>query len=117
VSLPLAILVDHNTASGAELVAAALQEGRHATRVGARTFGKWSVQKLDDLPNGYAFKFTVGVFKTPSGKSYGGVGLAPDIEVAMDEKAFAKVGLMKELDKRLAADPPLRTALAVLQAK
>jgi carboxyl-terminal processing protease len=114
--VPIAVLVDHNTASSAELVAAALSEGRHATIIGARTYGKWSVQQLDDLPNGYAFKYTSGIFKSPSGKSYGGVGLTPDIEIAMDEKAFAKVWGINDATKRLAADPPLRTALTILQS-
>ncbi len=114
-TLPLAVLVDHATASGAELVAAALQEGRHAQVIGERTFGKWSVQKLDDLSNGYAMKYTMGLFYTASGRSFQGVGLAPDVEVDMDPKELDKLTLITDGVKRVAEDVQLRTAVALLE--
>lgn len=111
---PLAVLIDHGTASGAELLAAALQEStRHARLVGSRTHGKWSVQWLDDLPNGYAYKYTVSLFKTPSGKTYEGVGLAPDVELTVDEATLARANAAKP-EARLAIDSPLRTAKELL---
>lgn len=116
-TIPIAILVDHETSSGAELVTGALQEGRHAPVVGARTTGKWSVQVIKELGNGYAAKFTTTLFQTPSGKSFDGVGLLPDVEVGMDEMQCAKAQLITDPDKRLAADPQLRTAVAILRAK
>jgi len=116
-TLPIAILVDNDTASGAELVTGALQEARHAAVIGSRTHGKWSVQKIQELGNGYAAKFTTAVFVTPSGKSYDGVGLLPDVEVGMDETQCAKAQLVTDPEKRLAADPQLRTAVAILRAK
>jgi len=108
-TLPLAVLVDAETASGAELVAAALHDTRRARLVGTRTHGKWSVQSLDDLSNGWAYKYTVGLFQTPGGTSYEGVGLTPDVELAMDESAFARANGAKP-EERLALDAPLRTA-------
>lgn len=116
-TLPLAVLVDHETASGAELLTGALQEVRNAPVVGARTTGKWSVQVIKDLPNGYAAKFTSGIFSTPGGKSYEGTGLLPDVEVGMDEQQCAKAQLITDADKRFAADPQLRTAVAILRPK
>lgn len=107
--LPAVVLVDEQTASGAELLATALHESRHAKLVGAKTYGKWSVQQLDDLDNGYAFKYTLGLFKTPSGKTYEGVGVQPDVDVAMDETALSRSNDSKPED-RLNVDVQLRTA-------
>jgi carboxyl-terminal processing protease len=112
--VPLAVLVDHDTASSAELLAAAVQELRHATLVGARTHGKWSVQRLEDLPNGYAIKFTVGLFASPSGKSYDGTGLAPDIEVDAASDAVQRALAESDPKARLAEDVQLRTAVTLL---
>ena len=72
--VPLAVLVNGKTASGAEILTAALQEGRRAQVVGSRTFGKWSVQTIDELGNGYAIKYTVALFHTPAGRSFEGQG-------------------------------------------
>jgi carboxyl-terminal processing protease len=112
-SLPLAVLVDGETASGAELVAAALHDARHARLVGTRTHGKWSVQSLGDLSNGWAYKYTVGMFQTPSGKSYEGVGVTPDLELTTDEASFTRANAAKPED-RLLVDAPLRTAKELL---
>ncbi len=113
---PVAVLVDKSTASSAELVAAALQELRHATLVGARTKGKWSVQRIEDLPNGYAMKFTVGLFRSPAGKSYEGTGMAPDIEVDQPEETTDRALLEHDPAKRLGVDAQLRTAVSVVTA-
>lgn len=114
-AVPVAVLVGHETASGCEILASALQEGRHALLVGQKTLGKWSVQSLDELPNGYAFKYTVSLFKTPSGRSFEGVGLAPDVEVAMDRSAVSRASGVTKPEERLAKDVQLRTARGLLQ--
>jgi carboxyl-terminal processing protease len=107
--VPLAVLVDNGTSSGAELLAGALQEGRQARLVGARTHGKWSAQSLDDLSNGYAYKYTVSLFLTPARKSYEGTGIVPDVELSMDETALARANAAKPED-RLGLDVQLKTA-------
>jgi carboxyl-terminal processing protease len=114
-SLPCTVLVNSETSSGAEFVAAALRESRHAQIVGTKTFGKWSVQTIEDLSNGYAIKYTVSQFRTPSGRSFEGTGLLPDVEVALDHKACESALLIDDTEKRLAADPQLRTAIALLR--
>jgi carboxyl-terminal processing protease len=111
---PIAVLVDHDTASSAELVAAALQELRHATVVGSKTKGKWTVQRVDDLPNGYAIKYTMALFASPAGRSFDGVGMAPDVEVDQADDATMKAQSDTDPVKRLTEDVQLRTALAVL---
>ena len=114
--IPLAVLVDGETSSGGEFFAAALSESRGAQIVGSKTYGKWSVQKIDKLSNGYAMKYTVSIFQTPSGRSYGGVGLSPDVEVTMDEKAVAKAAMSgNDPVKRLENDAQMRTAVTIVR--
>jgi carboxyl-terminal processing protease len=113
--VPVAVLIDNDTASGGEFLAGALQEARHARLVGTSTHGKWSVQALDDLSNGYAYKYTVGLFRTPSGKSYEGVGLAPDVELAMDEKTLTRANGLKP-EERLTVDVQLKMAKELMRA-
>jgi carboxyl-terminal processing protease len=112
--VPVAVLVDRDTASSAELLAASLQELRRATLVGSPTHGKWTVQRIEDLPNGYAIKFTVGVFASPSGKSYEGTGIAPDVEVDAPQEATQHALADSDPKTRVAGDVQLRTAIAVL---
>ena len=78
--VPLVILVDNLTASSAEIVAAALQERGRAVLVGQRTFGKGSVQEPFAVSDGSQLKFTVGHYRTPSGRDVDGIGIDPDIE-------------------------------------
>jgi carboxyl-terminal processing protease len=111
---PIAVLVDHETASSAELVAAALQELRHATVVGSKTKGKWTVQRVDDLPNGYAIKYTMAMFASPAGRSFDGAGMSPDIEVDQADDATQRAQTEMDPVKRVSADVQMRTALAVL---
>jgi carboxyl-terminal processing protease len=112
--VPVAVLVDHDTASSAELLTAALQELRHATVVGSHTQGKWTVQTIDDLSNGYAIKYTLGVFTSPSGRSFEGTGLTPDVEVDQSGDARDRARLDQDPTKRLTDDTPLRTAVAMV---
>jgi carboxyl-terminal processing protease len=116
-AIPLVVLVDGDTASGAEVLAAALKEARRAELVGTHTFGKWSVQTIDDLPNGYGVKYTVSELRSGTGQIYDRVGLYPDIEVDMDSKAIAAAFAELDPTKRLAVDAQLRTALALLRAR
>ena len=112
--LPLVVLANEATGSSAELLAGALHEGRNAKIVGARTLGKWSVQSVDELPNGWAFKYTVSLFQTPSGLSYEGKGLTPDVDVALEEKQLARANATAKAEDRVALDPQLKTAIELV---
>jgi carboxyl-terminal processing protease len=82
------VLVNHDTASAAEIVTAALQERRSAKVVGQRTFGKGVFQAIEELSNGGALDITVGQYFTPNGRNLGGggtkpgAGIMPDIPIA-----------------------------------
>jgi carboxyl-terminal processing protease len=67
--LPVVILVDEFTASGAEILAGALQDYDRAVVLGQRTFGKGVVQTVMNLPHGRRLRFTTGSWLTPLGRS------------------------------------------------
>jgi carboxyl-terminal processing protease len=87
-SIPVVVLVDGNTASASEIVAAALQDHHRATIVGTHTFGKGVFQEEEPLSNGGALDITVGEYFTPAGRNLGGggikqgAGVSPEVEVA-----------------------------------
>ena len=78
---PMVVLVDQNTASASEIVAAALQDSGRATVIGVPTYGKGSVQSFLDLKDGSGLKLTTSRYLTPKGVTLEGVGIVPDIEV------------------------------------
>ncbi len=79
--LPLAVTVDGDTASSAEIVAAALAERRRATVVGGGTFGKTSVQEILPLAGGGALRITISHYRTPAGHDLHIRGLKPHVAV------------------------------------
>jgi carboxyl-terminal processing protease len=90
--LPIAVLVDSNTASAAEIVAGALQDHDRALLVGGATYGKGSAQNVFPLPNGGALKLTTALWYTPSGRSINKPRAADDggIVPVADTAATAK---------------------------
>ena len=82
--LPLVVLVNRVSASAAEIVAGALRDNRRAVVVGERTYGKASVQTVQELSNGEALKLTTAVFLTPSGSNLTTQGLRPTVRAVDD---------------------------------
>jgi carboxyl-terminal processing protease len=76
---PMVVLVNRDTASAAEILAAALQSNNDDPVVGTRTFGKGVFQQVINLANGGALDLTVGEFLTADGVSLAGKGLKPDV--------------------------------------
>lgn len=77
-NLPVVILIDGNTASSAEVVAAALSEQVQAKLVGTNSFGKGSIQEMYSFENGGKLALTTAHFYTPSGQKIDKIGLIPD---------------------------------------
>ncbi len=102
-ALPMAVLIDGNTASAAEILTAALADDAGATVVGSQSFGKGVFQQEIGLSNGGALKLTVGEYFTPNGENLAGNGIRPDI-AAHDNPATPR-------------DEALERALAVPSAK
>jgi carboxyl-terminal processing protease len=90
--IPVAVLVNGESASASEIVTGALQDRHRATVVGTRTFGKGVFQEIKPLSNGGALDITVGEYFTPSGRNLGGggtkrgAGITPDVR-ARDDRA------------------------------
>jgi carboxyl-terminal processing protease len=101
---PLAVLVDGGTASAAEVVTGALQDRNRAVVVGARTFGKGSVQEPKKLADGSAIELTVGRYLTPAGRSLDGVGIKPDVIVPAGASSAAAETQAVEVLSGLLAD-------------
>jgi len=80
VPVPVAVLVDGNSASASEVFAGALQDYKAAVIVGTKTYGKGSVQRLVSLETGGGLRVTVEHYKTPSRRTVEGAGIVPDIE-------------------------------------
>lgn len=76
---PLVILVNGGSASASEIVAGAMQDHNRGVVMGSKTFGKGSVQTIQNLPNGGAVKLTTARYFTPSGRSIQAQGIEPDI--------------------------------------
>lgn len=78
---PIVVMVNAGSASASEIVAGALQDQKRAVLMGAKTFGKGSVQTIMPLQSEAAIKLTTARYYTPSGRSIQGDGIVPDILV------------------------------------
>ncbi len=84
--LPTVVLVDRDTASAAEILAAALETYDLATVVGTRTFGKGTFQEVIPLTAGGALDLTIGQYLTAAGTSIAGEGVKPEIRAEDDPR-------------------------------
>lgn len=111
VNIPIAVLVNKNTASAAELFACALRDYGKAKLVGSQTYGKGVMQDVYPLSDSSAIKITTAEFNPPISENFNGVGLKPDFVVDLSAE---QEKLWYELT--VDTDPQLIKALSVVKA-
>ena len=105
--IPMAVLVNGDSASASEIFAAALQDYDWAEIVGEQTYGKGIVQYIIPLSDGSAVKLTSAKYYTPNGECIHGIGVTPDVKVAADENSASDTQLeaaVSEVEKMLQSD-------------
>jgi carboxyl-terminal processing protease len=112
---PIAMLVNGNSASAAEILAAALRQNGRALLLGARTYGKGTVQTVMPLSDGRALKLTTARYYTPAGDSINGIGIEPDRVLAGAQQAPAGVDAAGRPPTLARRDAPVAVALAELR--
>ena len=110
---PMAVLINNNTASAAELFSAALKDYDKAALVGNTTYGKGSMQQVMSLLDGSALRITYKMYFPPFSDGYDGIGISPDIEIDMD-RSLANKNIYKITDEE---DTQLQAAIAYLSKK
>ncbi|MDD5428122.1 MAG: S41 family peptidase [Candidatus Omnitrophica bacterium] len=99
---PLIILVNEGSASAAEIVAGATQDNKRGIVLGAKTYGKASVQTVVPLRDGSAVRLTTAAYLTPSGKLIKDSGILPDVAVELKETAGDMAGSPEEVFEKVA---------------
>lgn len=107
---PIVVLVDDQSISAAEFFAAALQEYDRATLVGTHTTGKGRAQQTFELSDGSALNLSVEEYFTPKGNNLAGVGIAPDVEVALTDAQLSDFYFLSPEE-----DPQLQKAVEILE--
>ncbi|MBI4537346.1 MAG: SEL1-like repeat protein [candidate division NC10 bacterium] len=118
--LPMVVLVNHGTASGAEIVAAALQDWKRAVILGEPTFGRGSIQTLIPLSDGSGLLLTTAKFFTPLGRYIGEVGITPDVVVKEPQPESTPGGLARLSRWKpgdVASDRQLQHAMVILRSR
>jgi len=103
---PTVVLVNQGSASASEIVSGALKDNGKATIVGMKTFGKGSVQTLEEMQDGSSVKITVAKWLTPKGYNINHEGIAPDVEVDLTLEDYNK-----------SIDPQMNKAVEILMKK
>ena len=98
INIPIAVLVNENTASASEILAGALKDNGKATIIGTKTYGKGVIQSLMRLTDGSGLKTTIAEYCTPNRDKINKVGIEPDITVELPENIEE---LTKENDTQL----------------
>lgn len=102
-NIPMAVLINGNSASASEIFSGALQDYGLATIVGTQSFGKGIVQSVLPLGDGSAIKLTVSTYYTPKGRSIHGEGVTPDVEVELAEELWQKAVIPLDEDNQVQA--------------
>jgi len=112
--LPLAVLVNGQSASSSEIVTGALGDNDRAVIVGNPTFGKALVQSLHGLSDGSGLAVTVAHYYTPDGTDISTRGITPDIHVTLTEQQIRSLNANPAI-RGTSADPQFVSAVEAMQ--
>lgn len=112
---PLVILINGDSASASEIVAAALQENKRASLVGTRTIGYNSIQSVRAVQNGSVLAVTIAKWLTPTGRDINRTGINPDVVVELTDSQ--QQNLFRDRKIGTIADPQFAKALEILNQK
>ena len=104
--IPIVVLINEGSASASEILAGALRDHRDIKLVGKKSFGKGTVQELQELKDGSVIKITVAHWLLPSGHIIEKNGLQPDYEIELTEE-----------DAEKKKDPQLEKAMEILKSQ
>jgi carboxyl-terminal processing protease len=120
--IPMVVLINKGSASGSEIVAAALRENRRAILLGEESFGKASVQSVIPLSDGSALRVTTAKYYTPRGASIHQNGVKPDIIITKKvsdeepgEDVFEKIKKEREEEFDYTRDYQLLRAIDLIK--
>ena len=103
-NIPIVVLINKGSASGSEILAAALRENNKAVLLGEASFGKGSVQTIVPLTDGSALRLTTSKYYTPNGTSIHEKGVEPDILVERKTDEAAKEDVFEKIDQEAEFD-------------
>ncbi|MDI6600353.1 MAG: S41 family peptidase [Thermoanaerobacteraceae bacterium] len=95
----LAVLIDGNTASAAEILAGAVQDTGAGIIIGSQSYGKGSVQTIIPLSDGSGFKLTMARYATPKDRIIDGIGITPDVKLTNNEPKVPDLSNLAPLKK------------------
>ncbi|MBE7051328.1 MAG: S41 family peptidase [Ruminococcaceae bacterium] len=110
INVPMCVLINSESASASEILAASLKEYKKATLVGEKTYGKGVVQGVFDLRDGSGLRITIAKYFTPSGVCIDKTGVEPDVEVLLPEGTT-----FQSLEDEGLADPQMEKAIEILK--
>ena len=101
IDIPVVVLTNEYSASASEILAGALKDYKKATIVGTTTYGKGVIQELQQLTDGSGLKITTNEYFTPHRNAINKIGVKPDVEVDLSDKAKITLNLKEEDDNQL----------------
>lgn len=104
--MPMVVLINEGSASASEILAGALRDNRNIKLIGKKSFGKGTVQELQQLKDGSSIKITIAHWLTPNGQLIDKNGIKPDYEVSISEE-----------DAKNSKDPQLEKAIEILKSQ
>ncbi|WP_408069994.1 S41 family peptidase [Butyrivibrio sp. JL13D10] len=101
IDIPLVVLVNGYSASASEILSGAIQDYEVGMIVGETTYGKGVVQRIFPFTDGTAVKLTISNYFTPNGNDINGVGITPDVQIALDYEKYNADGTDNQLNKAI----------------